>query len=94
VATPGPDAVSTTQAAIAASFSACSAVHDQFDVDAGRLLHKQLDIDQEVFGFSGAGFQSVSGPLTEEPLKETDQQQKKSTGRRLPLAPNHASNMQ
>lgn len=26
----------------------------KFDVDAGRLLHKQFDIDQEVFGFSGA----------------------------------------
>src|SRR3954471_22942415 len=25
----------------------------RFDIDAGRLLHKQLDIDQQVFGFSG-----------------------------------------
>jgi hypothetical protein len=25
----------------------------KFDVDAGRLLHKQMDLDQSVFGFSG-----------------------------------------
>ncbi len=43
----------------------------KFDLDAGRLLHKQLDIDQEVFGFSGAdSHMQYLARFTEEPLKE------------------------
>lgn len=43
----------------------------KFDVDAGRLIHKQMDIDEEVFGFSGAdSHMQYLARLTEEPLKE------------------------
>jgi hypothetical protein len=43
----------------------------KFDVDAGRLLHKQLDIDQEVFGFSGVdSHMQYLARFTEEPLKD------------------------
>jgi hypothetical protein len=46
----------------------------KFDVDAGRLLHKQLDIDQEVFGFSGAdSHMQYLARFTEEPVKEEAQ---------------------
>ncbi len=46
----------------------------KFDLDAGRLLHKQMDIDQEVFGFSGAdSHMQYLARFTEEPLKEADQ---------------------
>ena len=45
----------------------------KFDVDAGRLLHKQFDIDQEVFGFSGAdSHMQYLARFTEEPLKESE----------------------
>jgi len=51
----------------------------KFDVDAGRLLHKQLDIDQEVFGFSGADSHMLYlARFTEEPVKDTDQTAKKA----------------
>ncbi|HEY2416094.1 MAG TPA: hypothetical protein VGI40_27880 [Pirellulaceae bacterium] len=43
----------------------------KFDIDAGRLIHKQFDIDQQVFGFSGAdSFMQYLARLTEEPVKE------------------------
>jgi hypothetical protein len=43
----------------------------RFDLDAGRLLFKQFDIDQEVFGFSGAeSHMQYVARLTEEPVKE------------------------
>jgi len=43
----------------------------KFDIDAGRLLYKQLDIDQAVFGFSGAdSHMQYLARLTEEPVKE------------------------
>ncbi len=43
----------------------------KFDVDAGRLLHKQFDIDQEVFGFSGAeSHMQYLARFTEESVKE------------------------
>jgi hypothetical protein len=43
----------------------------KFDIDAGRLIHKQLDIDQEVFGFSGAdSHMQYLARFTEEPVKE------------------------
>lgn len=46
----------------------------KFDVDAGRLLHKQLDIDQEVFGFSGPeSHMQYLARFTEEPIKEAAQ---------------------
>jgi hypothetical protein len=45
----------------------------KFDIDAGRLLHKQLDIDQEVFGFSGAdSHMQYLARFTEEPLAGDD----------------------
>jgi hypothetical protein len=41
----------------------------KFDLDAGRLLHKQIDIDQEVFGFSGPeSHMQYLARLTEEPV--------------------------
>jgi uncharacterized protein DUF6263 len=43
----------------------------KFDLTAGRLLYKQMDIDEEVFAFSGAGsHMQYLARLTEEPLKE------------------------
>jgi hypothetical protein len=43
----------------------------QFDVDAGRLLHKQMDIDEEVFGFSGPeSHMQYLARFTEELVKE------------------------
>jgi hypothetical protein len=43
----------------------------KFDIDAGRLIHKQFDIDQQVFGFSGGdSFMQYLARLTEEPVKE------------------------
>jgi hypothetical protein len=43
----------------------------KFDIDAGRLIHKQLDIDQQVIGFSGAdSVMQYLARLTEEPVKE------------------------
>jgi hypothetical protein len=44
----------------------------RFDVDAGRLLYKQLDIDQQVFGFSGNdSHMQYLARFTEEPLSES-----------------------
>jgi len=43
----------------------------KFDIDAGRLIHKQFDIGEEVVGFSGAdSYMQYLGRLTEEPVKE------------------------
>jgi hypothetical protein len=43
----------------------------KFDIDAGRLIHKQMDIDQEVFGFSGNdSHMQYLARFTEEPVKE------------------------
>jgi hypothetical protein len=43
----------------------------KFDLDAGRLLYKQMDIDQQVFGFSGAdSHMQYLARFTEEPVKE------------------------
>jgi hypothetical protein len=51
----------------------------KFDIDAGRLLHKQLDIDQAVFGFSGPeSHMQYLARFTEEPLKEEPQTAKSS----------------
>jgi hypothetical protein len=45
----------------------------RFDVDAGRLIHKQLDIDQQVFGFSGAdSHMQYLARFTEEPLPDSE----------------------
>lgn len=45
----------------------------KFDIDAGRLLHKQLDIDQAVFGFSGPdSHMQYLARFTEEPLKDSE----------------------
>jgi hypothetical protein len=46
----------------------------KFDVDAGRLIHKQMDIDEEVFGFSGNdSHMQYLARFTEEPVKEAEQ---------------------
>ena len=66
---PGADAGKRSQAPIA-NRAALAERHDQFDVDAGRLLHKQMDIDQEVFGFSGAeSHMQYLARFTEEPVR-------------------------
>jgi hypothetical protein len=42
----------------------------QFDIEAGRLLHKQMDLDQQVFGFAGAeSHMQYLARFTEEPVK-------------------------
>jgi hypothetical protein len=54
----------------------------KFDIDAGRLLHKQLDIDQQVFGFSGAdSHMQYLSRLTEEPVKEEVKAASRSAGK-------------
>ena len=51
----------------------------KFDVDSGRLLHKQLDIDQEVFGFSGSdSHMQYLARFTEEPLADSHQSANKT----------------
>lgn len=46
----------------------------KFDIDAGRLIHKQLDIDQEVFGFSGGdSHMQYLARFSEEPIEEGQQ---------------------
>jgi len=46
----------------------------KFDVDAGRLIHKQLDMDQSVFGFNGAdSHMQYLARFTEEPVKDDAQ---------------------
>lgn len=53
----------------------------EFDVDAGRLIKKQMDIDQEVFGFSGAdSHMQYLARFTEEPLSEGEQTAGRETG--------------
>jgi hypothetical protein len=50
----------------------------EFDVDAGRLIRKQMDIDQEVFGFSGAdSHMQYLARFTEEPVKEDERTARK-----------------
>jgi hypothetical protein len=42
----------------------------KFDLDAGRLRHKQMDMDEQVFGFNGAeSHMQYLARLTEEPLE-------------------------
>lgn len=42
----------------------------KFDVDAGRLIHKQMDLDESVLGFAGPdSHMQYLARLTEEPLK-------------------------
>jgi hypothetical protein len=41
----------------------------KFDIDAGRLIHKQMDLDQAVFGFSGPdSHMQYLARFTEEPI--------------------------
>lgn len=49
----------------------------KFDLDAGRLIHKQMDMDEEVFGFNGAdSHMQYLARFTEEPVEaETAQPQ-------------------
>jgi hypothetical protein len=54
----------------------------RFDIDAGRLIHKQLDIDQEVIGFSGAdSIMQYLARLTEEPVKEDVKSASRAAGK-------------
>lgn len=49
----------------------------KFDVDAGRLIRKQMDLDESVLGFAGAdSSMQYLARLTEEPLKERSAQAK------------------
>src|SRR5207302_7554319 len=53
----------------------------KFDVDAGRLLHKQFDIDEEVFGFSGPeSHMQYLARFTEESVKEDAKTANSTTG--------------
>ena len=46
----------------------------KFDLDAGRLIHKQMDIDEEVFAFNGAdSHMQYLARFTEEPVKDDQQ---------------------
>ena len=46
----------------------------KFDVDAGRLIHKQMDADEEVYGFSGPdSHMQFLARFTEEPAEPADQ---------------------
>jgi len=46
----------------------------RFDLDAGRLIYKQMDIDEEVFGFSGPeSHMQYLARLTEEPAAADSQ---------------------
>jgi len=45
----------------------------KFDIDAGRLMHKQMDLDESVLGFAGAdSSMQYLARLTEEPLKNEE----------------------
>jgi hypothetical protein len=49
----------------------------KFDIDAGRLIHKQMDLDESVLGFAGAdSSMQYLARLTEEPLKNEAAQAK------------------
>ncbi len=53
----------------------------KFDVDAGRLLHKQFDIDEQVFGFSGPeSHMQYLARFTEESVKDEKMATKPATG--------------
>jgi hypothetical protein len=53
----------------------------KFDVDSGRLLHKQFDIDQEVFGFSGPeSHMQYLARFTEESVKDEKTANKPAAG--------------
>jgi hypothetical protein len=46
----------------------------KFDLDSGRLRHKQMDMDEEVYGFSGGdSHMQYLARLTEEPLAAAEQ---------------------
>jgi hypothetical protein len=50
----------------------------KFDLDAGRLRHKQMDMDEEVFGFNGAdSHMQYLARFTEEPLAPGEQTARK-----------------
>jgi hypothetical protein len=50
----------------------------KFDLDSGRLRHKQMDMDEQVFGFNGPdSHMQYLARLTEEPLPASDQTARK-----------------
>jgi hypothetical protein len=52
----------------------------KFDIDAGRLIHKQMDLDESVLGFAGAdSHMQYLARLTEEPLKAETARAKSAT---------------
>lgn len=52
----------------------------KFDLESGRLRHKQMDMDEEVFGFNGAdSHMQYLARFTEEPLKPGDQTARQET---------------
>ena len=55
----------------------------KFDIDAGRLIHKQMDLDESVLGFAGAdSSMQYLARLTEEPLKDQAARAKSGTEKR------------
>ena len=50
----------------------------KFDLEAGRLRHKQMDMDEEVFGFNGAdSHMQYLARFTEEPIAKSEQTARK-----------------
>jgi hypothetical protein len=55
----------------------------KFDVDAGRLMHKQMDLDESVLGFAGAdSSMQYLARLTEEPVNDQAARGKTGTEKR------------
>ena len=54
----------------------------KFDIDAGRLLHKQMDLDQSILGFNGPeSHMNYLARTTEEPLENVPVAQTAATGK-------------
>lgn len=54
----------------------------QFDIDAGRLLHKQIELGESILGFSGAeSHMNYLSRTTEEPVKINPAEMTAATGK-------------
>jgi hypothetical protein len=59
----------------------------KFDLDTGRLRHKQMDMDEEVFGFNGAdSHMQYLARFTEEPVKVDEAKPAEQTAEAEPAA--------
>ncbi len=55
----------------------------KFDIDAGRLLHRQMDLDESILGFSGPeNHMNYLSRTTEEPVENAPAETAAATGRR------------